>query len=67
MGGYGAGPLLVNGFYEAMLKQYEYWQCRSCGYGKTSVLSEICEGCGDEDCNQGLDPSDPRWVDYSKV
>jgi len=34
---------------EVLLKQ---WTCRHCGH-QTSCITEFCDGCGIEDCNQG--------------
>jgi hypothetical protein len=37
---------------DVLEKEKQHWTCSYCGV-TTTVLSEICSGCGVEDCEQG--------------
>ena len=41
---------------DVLEEEKKLWTCRYCG-GRTSILSEVCDGCGVEDCGQG----DLKW------
>ena len=40
-------------FYETLLESRKTWKCKYCS-SKTTILSEICDNCGREDLNQGI-------------
>lgn len=52
------GALLAALFWECVAAAQATWKCRHCGFDQTSIINEICDGCGVEDCEQGTDDKD---------